>query len=59
MPIDQILELVTNEQMIELEKIMVPTPSAELVGRLFDFYLGPQQEGGEEEGAEGNTRFLA
>ena len=56
MPIDQILELVTNEQMIELEKIMVPTPSAELVGRLFDFYLGPQQE---EEGAEENPRFQA
>ena len=31
---------------IELEKIRVPTPSADLVGRLFDFYIGPQQEGG-------------
>ena len=60
MPIDQIIVLVTNQQNIELEKIRVPTPSADLVGRLFDFYIGPQQEGGDEEGAgaEENTRFL-
>ena len=50
--------LVTNQQNIELEKIRVPTPSADLVGRLFDFYIGPQQEGGDEEGAEEITRFL-
>ena len=60
-PINQIIVLITGQQMIEMEKIRVPTPSADLVGRLFDFYLGPQQEelrAGEEEGAEENMSFL-
>ena len=56
-PIEQIIQLVITQQAIESQKVQVPTPSADLITRLFDFYLGPQQ-GQEEEGAEENTGFL-
>ena len=40
-------------------KVQVPTPSADLIGRLFDFYLGPQQEDDDdEEGGQGGQRFI-
>ena len=37
-------------------KVQVPTPSADLLGRLFDFYLGPEQEDDDDE--EGGQRFI-
>merc|ERR1712154_386466 len=54
-PIQTIIQLVMIQQQLEAQKIQVPTPSAGLVGRLFDVYLGPQEQeqGGEQGGEEG------